>query len=256
MSNQNVNWNPDWDKVSSEANLLNEAEGGHLYRMESAYLVVLNGEYRQMGRQYGLLLGEQLKQIRQLIIDEFITRDGIRYESIRDMIGTPFYLARPRRHKELLAGISEVTGIDIIELTVIDDMVCIEGIARMSGGAAQCTSAAVWGKMSRDGATYTGRNHDLQMNWRDRLPELGAFLVMNPAGSDYSIAAPTQIGMVSAFLDVMNSAGLYMEVNNAAATLGMYMYSNRASILNNLCNIALSYGSAEELAQTKYFTKS
>ena len=251
-----LTWNPDWDKVSTEARPLKDAEGGQLYRMQSAYLVVLNGDYRQMGRQYGLLLGDQLKDMRARIIDEFITRDGIRYESIRDLIGNPFYLARPRRHKELLAGISEITGIDPIELTVMDEMVCIEGIARMSGGAAQCTSAAIWGKMSRDGATYTGRNHDLQQNWRDRLPELGVFLVMNPTGSDYSIAAPTQVGMVSSFLDVINSAGLYIEVNNAAATLGMYMYSNMGSILNNLCNIALNYGTDAELARTIPFLHS
>lgn len=56
--------------------------------------------------------------------------------------------------------------------------------------------------------------------------------------------------MVSAFIDIMNSAGLYMEVNNAAATLGMYMYSNMASILNNFCNVALSYGTHDELART------
>ncbi|MFZ0256224.1 MAG: hypothetical protein WAN46_11370, partial [Gammaproteobacteria bacterium] len=182
MANQKSEWNPDWDKVSAEAKPLREAEGGQLYRMENAYLVVLNGEYRQMGRQYGLLLGDQVKDIRSRIKDEFITQDRIPYETISDMIGKPFYQARPRRHKELLAGIAETTGIDIIELTVLDEMLCIEGIARLGGGAAQCTSAAVWGGMSRDGATYTGRCHDLQRNWRDRLPELGAFLVMNPAG--------------------------------------------------------------------------
>lgn len=134
MANQKSEWNPDWDKVSAEAKPLREAEGGQLYRMENAYLVVLNGEYRQMGRQYGLLLGDQVKDIRSRIKDEFITQDRIPYETISDMIGKPFYQERPRRHKELLAGIAETTGIDIIELTVLDEMLCIEGIARLGGG--------------------------------------------------------------------------------------------------------------------------
>lgn len=250
MNDLKIKWNPDWDKVTAEAKPLKEAEGGRLYRMESAYLVVLNGRYREMGRQYGLLLKDQIIKMRDLIKDEFITQDGIPYDLIKNVTAKPFYLARTRRHKELYAGISETTGLDALELTTLDEMLLIEGIHREMGGAAQCTSAAVWGEMSKDGETYTGRCHDLQANWRDRLPEVGAFLVMNPTGGDFSIGAPTQIGMVSGFLDVMNSAGLYMEVNNAAATLGMYIYSNMASTLNNLCNVALSFGSHEELART------
>lgn len=250
MGHKDFNWNPDWDEVSDEAKLLEEAEGGQLYRMENAFLVVLNGGYRQMGRQYGLLLGDQVRKMRDLVRDEFIKQDGIPYEVIKEVTGKPFHLARARRHKELLAGIAEITGLDVLDLTILDEMLLIEGIHRQMGGAAQCTSGAVWGEMSRDGATYTGRCHDLQANWRDRLPELGAFLVMNPSGGDYSIAAPTQIGQVSAFIDVINSAGLYMQVNNAAATLGMYIYSNMASALNNLCNVALSFGTHEELART------
>ncbi|WP_416838742.1 C45 family autoproteolytic acyltransferase/hydolase [Haloferax sp. DFSO52] len=247
---ENSQWNEEWDTVSTKAELVEEAEGGELYRMENAYLLVLNGDYREMGRQYGLLLGDEIKQVRESLVEEYLAPGELTYDVLKTTVGEPYYLAKPRRHKELLAGLAETTDIDLMELATIDEMVSVEGIMRASGTGGLCTSAAVWGEMSRDGATYTGRNHDFGVAWRDRLSELGVFIVMNPAGSDYSIAAPATIGMGSAFVDVINSGGLYMQMNNAAASLGMYMYSDSGSLLNDICNLALDYSTHDELDKT------
>ncbi len=65
---------PDWGKVvKPDATPLKEAKAGQICKLDSLRLVVLNDTYRQMGRQYGLLLGDELKQMCDLMNAQLIT---------------------------------------------------------------------------------------------------------------------------------------------------------------------------------------
>ena len=53
-------WDPAWDKIDSMVTMAAEFEGGQLYKQNAIHIVVLNGTYYEMGRQYGHLLKEQI----------------------------------------------------------------------------------------------------------------------------------------------------------------------------------------------------
>ena len=53
-------WDPAWDEIDSKATKVAELEGGQLYTQNAIHIVVLNGTYYEMGRQYGHLLKEQI----------------------------------------------------------------------------------------------------------------------------------------------------------------------------------------------------
>jgi len=245
-------WNDHWDKVvKPNATPLKEAENGQMYQLDSTRLVVLNGNYHQMGRQYGLLLRDDLMKMRDLMKAQMITSGIMTYDELKSAVGEPFYQAKPRRQKELLRGVQEATGIDLMDLAIMDETYEVSGYERIVGGAggADCSSLAVWGDMSRDGKVYTGRNFDFDPAWRNRFPDLGVVLVLNPEGSDFAIAGPAMVGVVSSLGDMMNSGGLFLQTNNADVLLGNFLFSKEQSIFNVMTNVAIDYASLEEMDQ-------
>ncbi|MDX1779558.1 MAG: hypothetical protein R3339_11810, partial [Thermodesulfobacteriota bacterium] len=59
-ASQKKQFDPAWDKIESKAAKIAEFEGGQLYKQNAVHIVVLNGTYFEMGRQYGHLLKEQI----------------------------------------------------------------------------------------------------------------------------------------------------------------------------------------------------
>jgi len=71
MDDLNIKWNPEWEKTNDAFTEVAEFEGGKLYKMSPCHLLVLNGTHRQMGRQYGHLLKDQIHYMRDLLAREF-----------------------------------------------------------------------------------------------------------------------------------------------------------------------------------------
>jgi hypothetical protein len=53
-------FDPAWDEVDATATEVADFEGGKHYKQNTVNLVVLEGTYYEMGRQYGHLLKEQI----------------------------------------------------------------------------------------------------------------------------------------------------------------------------------------------------
>src|SRR4030042_1543283 len=55
---------------------VSEFEGGRLYRAGKIYVAQLNGDYREMGRQYGGLMKSQIKQFYEEAVEGYFARNG------------------------------------------------------------------------------------------------------------------------------------------------------------------------------------
>jgi hypothetical protein len=220
---QKKEWDPAWDKIDSKATKVAEFEGGQLYKQNALHIIVLNGTYYEMGRQYGHLLKEQINwHFNELKKDFMITPAGnnpvdqpaplLDHEELTTLFMAGFYNALPYHHKQMIMGAAETSDLALEDMVFMD---CMLQAVLYSAGISGCTSAAVWGEASEDGRLYTGRNHDFGHAWRERLGKIGVVRITNPANSDISVAALTRAGQVTSGIDMMNSKGLYIEFNNA-----------------------------------------
>ena len=224
-ASQENKFDPAWDKIDSKATKIAEFEGGRLYKQNAVHIVVLNGTFHEMGRQYGHLLKEQINwHFDELKKDFFVTPAGnnpvdqpaplMNHEELTKLFMAGFYNALPYAHKQMIKGAAETSGLTLEDMVFMDNM--LQAVLYSAGiGGGGCTSAAVWGKASADGRLYTGRNHDFGHAWRERLGKIGVVRITNPANSDISVAALTRAGQVTSGIDLMNSKGLYIEFNNA-----------------------------------------
>ena len=103
-------------------------------------VVVLKGTFLEMGRQYGALLKDKILAVRDELIKEYIDPEILDYDTMKQIIGEPFYKSQPKRIKDLYAGISEATGLDVIELSTIDQQFMLVLLARRTGQTAMCTA--------------------------------------------------------------------------------------------------------------------
>ncbi len=237
----------DWDKISTSVKKIAEFEGGEHYRHDAVDLLVLNGSYKAMGRQYGTFMKEKLAIIKNDLIQLYIAREVMSYDTIKELIGKPFYKAAPKRFKDLYAGISEVTGLDVYELSAMDQQVSLVLLQRRIGTMAGCTSLFAWGRCTKDGSVYSGRNFDFPLFLRNMMAKVGVLVVMNPMGGDFGYAGIGTAGMLSGFNDSMNSEGLYAEFNNGSGTIGATMYSDRIHVQTYTADLLFQFSTQEEL---------
>mgnify|MGYP003603591632 FL=1 len=84
-------------------------EGGIRYRAGAYDVIVLNGSYREMGRQYGALMKDELQSV-HAIIESFSSERGYSAEQIRE-IGSKGCEFQPERMKSIYEGMAETSGI-------------------------------------------------------------------------------------------------------------------------------------------------
>ena len=81
----------DRDKIESSMKEISTYEGGKLYRQGVLDVVVLNGTFMEMGRQYGNLMKDKIIAVRDELIKEYIDPEVLGYDIMKQVIGEPFY---------------------------------------------------------------------------------------------------------------------------------------------------------------------
>lgn len=250
-------FDPAWDEIVSEATEVAEFEGGQLYKQDAVHIVVLNGTYYEMGRQYGHLLKEQILWHFEELKNDFMVKTAgnnpvdqpaplMNHDEVTALFMAGFYNALPHHHKQMIKGAAETSELALEDMVFMDNM--LQGVLYSAGiGGGGCTSAAVWGDASTDGRLYTGRNHDFGKSWRERLGRIAVVRITNPKDSDISVAAFTRAGQVTTAIDLMNSKGLYVEFNNADNIRALSLPTRMRGTDNLAFSLVSDYQSVEEL---------
>jgi hypothetical protein len=217
-----------------------EYDGGKLYWAGKVSVVELAGTYRQMGRQYGMLLKEELRTLYRDAVEEFfIKKRGIsreRLETIARGVFDPY----PRRYKEIISGMAETTGLGFDKHILLNAIEWYPKIGHLYYG--RCSGIAVWGPYTSGGPLVFGRNNDDDPLYKD-FARFMVVAVFKPGDGSFPAAIINYAGAVYNPTG-MNSEGLFVEMN-AGPWMGFSL--ERISIFTTLFSFLQDYSSLSEV---------
>ncbi len=184
------------------------AEGGALYRSSAGafYVVELRGTFKQMGRQYGLLLGPHIRGYYDTIVNQYLLGEkGVAYADILQQ-GRANYNSYPQIFKDYYEGIAETCGLS-------HDQVIILSSSFIDLYNTGCSSLSAWGDYTTDGYAIVGRNLDLLAPGIRKFAKYFQVVVWNPTGYPASVANIDLMGSIF-YQTSMNSKGIFLELQN------------------------------------------
>lgn len=195
-------------------------EGGTAYKTsDNIYWVLsLTGTWREMGRQYGGLVREDLRQFYQEITEDVAARGMDKKEQLE--AAKEFAGSLNENLRELLTGISETSGLSEDEVLLLNaGMLNLADVVLGPVAPSACSGLAVWGNYTPDGSMVFGRNWDIDRESMKQYMKYLSVVVFNPdSGNSFANVHP--LGNV--YLETgMNNKGLFLELNN-----GVYSDTN------------------------------
>ena len=227
-------------------------EGGTAHKTDAGahWVLTLKGTWREMGRQYGGLVGDELRQFLAEITEDVAGRGmplDEQLENARSMAAT-FSL----NLNELLKGMAESSGLSEDEVLVLNAGICMLSTVVLGGERpSACSGLAVWDEYTPDGALVFGRNWDIERESLRPYMKYLSVVVFNPdSGNAFANVHP--LGNV--YLETgMNEKGLFIELNNGAYSDPSYIegVENTVSVLVTALNQCSTIDEASEyLLQT------
>jgi len=213
-------------------------ESGTAYKTsENIYWVLtLTGSWRDMGRQYGALVREDLRQFYQEITEDVAAR-GIDKKAQLEA-AKQFADGLNDNLKELMKGISATSGLSEDEVLILNaGMLNLANAILGFQPPSACSGIAVWGDYTPDGSLVFGRNWDIERESMKKYMKYLSVVVFNPdIGNSFANIHP--LGNV--YLETgINSKGLFLELNNGEYSDPQEFAEreNTASVLVSVLNL-------------------
>ena len=177
-------------------------EGGIRAEMDGIAVVSLYGTWREMGRQYGMLMKKELDEV-YYFVETIIEYSVGNADKAAGIIETQTK-QMPYSISEFLAGASETSGLTVWQLQAVN---AVERI----GGLPKCSAAFCWGDYT-SGPLIIGRNYDYSEAFA-LLKDDVAVTVYHPADGSLATATIGYAGEIYA-VNAINEKGIFMELNN------------------------------------------
>lgn len=222
---------------SSGMKMVSSFEGGRLYRSGKINILALQGNYRQMGRQYGRLLSGELKSLyKNAVVDYFQREKGLSPVSMKEAARS-LHRLYPQRFKDIIMGMAETSGLSLEEQIMLN---ALEHYGSMSG----CSGIIAWGEYTGNQPLVAGRNYD----WFDKYAEFAQNLTVTVFNPDSGIpnAIITFAGVIYATTG-LNAEGILLQLNNGLPSGGTLSYANRAPAIVSLMAALNDYGTMDQL---------
>lgn len=173
-------------------------------RAESGGITVVSlyGTWREMGRQYGMLMKDRLEEV-FLFVNTIIEYSVGNAEKARSIIETQT-AQTPYRICEFFEGAAETSGLTVEQLQAVN---AVERI----GGLPKCSAAFCWGEYA-SGPLVIGRNYDYSEAF-GLLKDDVAVTVYHPADGSLATATIGYAGEIYA-VNAINEKGIFLELNN------------------------------------------
>ena len=216
-------------------------EGGNLYRAGEVRVLELTGNYRQMGRQYGELVRDDLQAMHTTIGEIFLNNPDKKRRMTAEELNTiarAIFDRYPQRYKEILYGMAETSGLDLNKVLLVNALEWFPKINKLSYG--KCSGIAVWGPYTR-GQVIFGRNDDDDPAYLAFARPVVA--VFKPNDGSIPVALINYPGVIYNATG-MNAAGLFMELN-AGNDMGFSM--DRISVFTTLFSYLQEYSNLVDL---------
>ncbi|MBI4767115.1 MAG: hypothetical protein HY787_21425 [Deltaproteobacteria bacterium] len=216
-------------------------EGGNLYRAGEVRVLELTGSYRQMGRQYGALVKDDLQAMHTTIGEVFLNNLDKKRRMSGDELNTiarALFDRYPRRYKEILFGMVETSDIELDKILLVNALEWFPKINRLSYG--NCSGIAVWGPYTK-GPVIFGRNDDDDPAYLAFARPVVA--VFKPNDGSIPAALINYPGVIYNATG-MNADGLFMELNSGNE---MGFSLNRISVFTTLFSYLQEYSNLVDL---------
>lgn len=194
---------------SSGSNLtpVAEYEGGALFKVGPVNVLRLCGTHYQMGRQYGMLLKNELNALYELATEKY---NSIGYTNSRmQQIANAYYANFPQKYRDVIAGMAETSGLGLDKQILVNG---IEIIPKINSIVPHCTGLAAWGDYTGGGPLIFGRNNDDHPFYRN-FGGYTVIAVFNPTDGCIPTAIVNFAGVIYAPTG-LNRHGIFMQINS------------------------------------------
>ena len=227
-----------------------EFEGGKLYKAGNIGVLQLSGSYKEMGRQYGGLLKDEIQEFYTIVVDEHYIKDkGLKYEEIKGF-SEAVYTRYPEKFKALMSGINETSGLPLEKIVILDQVLGIQFIIAQQG---ECSAVATWGEYTGGKPLVLGRNLDLAVDFKEFSRFLNV-VVYNPV-DDIPTAVVCYPGEITSFTG-MNANGVFFEINEGAKSGGNIINEDRLMLPVELVRFLTDYSDFNEFDAAMNTTRS
>ncbi len=186
-------------------------------------VVDLHGNFREMGRQYGYLMRNELQEAYARTMNETATM-GLPQEQV-SAAGDALYNSYSEKYVELMQGMSETSGLTLEQhkqlnggvISLINAYILkVYSDRNMTppNTTNACSGVAFWGDYSKDGKLYYGRNWDMVKSLLTPYLKYMTLAVYHP-DSGNTVANLEFVGEVYTET-AMNDKGIFLELNNGA----------------------------------------
>lgn len=227
-----------------------EFEGGKLYKAGNISVLQLSGSYKEMGRQYGGLLKDEIQEFYIIVIDEHYIKDkGLKYEELKG-ISEATYNRYPEKFKALMSGINETSGLPLEKVVILDQILGIQFLIAQQG---ECSAVAAWGEYTAGKPLVLGRNFDFAVDFKEYSRFLNV-VVYNPV-DDIPTAVVCYPGEITSFTG-MNANGVFFEINEGAKSGGNIINEDRLMLPVELVRFLTDYSDFNEFDAAMNTTRS
>lgn len=189
-------------KILTVADADRTFENGLRADVNGIAVVSLYGTWREMGRQYGMLMKDRLDEV-FFFVNTIIEYSVGNAEKARSIIAVQT-AQTPYRIREFFEGAAETSGLTVEQLQAVN---AVERI----GGLPKCSAAFCWGEYTA-GPLVIGRNYDYSDAF-GLLKDDVAVTVYHPADGSLATATVGYAGEIYA-VNAINEKGIFMELNN------------------------------------------
>ncbi|MEE9910936.1 MAG: hypothetical protein K4571_04355 [Deltaproteobacteria bacterium] len=197
---------------SSQSNsnlvLIRTYEGGALYKAGSVNVLSLKGTHYQMGRQYGMLMKDEMNALLALAVSKYSVWLS---EARMLQVANAYYANFPQKYRDVIAGMAETSGLGLDRQIVVNGIEIIQKINSIVP-AAHCTGLVVWGDYTGGAPLIFGRSNDDHPFFRN----FGGYVVVavfNPTDGGIPTAVINYAGAIYA-PTALNRYGIFMEINS------------------------------------------
>jgi hypothetical protein len=204
-------------------------EGGSAYRTADDIYWVLNlsGSWEEMGRQYGGLVADDLKEFYAAITQDIANR-GMDSEELLE-VAEALTASLNSNMRELMHGMSETSGLTYDQIQQLNaGMFTLPDLVFSEKFPDSCSAIAVWGDYTTDGKLIVGRNWDMDRESMKKYMKYLAVVVFNPNfGNSFADVHPLgNIYIETGF----NEKGLFIELNNGSESDSNYYDDRKNSV--------------------------
>ncbi len=220
---------------------VNTFEGGTLFQTVGSggsgvfNVLSLNGDWHQMGRQYGALMKTQMSDFYDLAAARLATSRGMTAGDLQQL-GQYLYTLQYAYARQLIDGMAETSGMSNEKQRTV---------AALMGGLFGCSSMDAWGNYTGGGPLVVGRNWDTARGPFDGYGRFLTTVVYNPPAPQNSVADINYVGSIS-MQTGLNSKGIFLDLQSGTASDPL-RYADRMPAEFRLFSFLLGSSTAEQV---------